>query len=104
MSRCDPADPDRSAGARTAEAAPGAFAGYCVLTGTLATAAGAAASLAGRSLAERVVLWAVVLVLTAGAAGWWWTSAPATARRWTVGFWARPAARDAPTQTLSRKS
>ncbi|MFJ9560288.1 DUF397 domain-containing protein [Streptomyces fuscichromogenes] len=102
----DPARPARRTRTRADPGAdgPGAFAGYCLLTGVLATAAGAGASLLGGDTVVRLVLWGLVLVLVAGAAGWWWAWAPATARRRTAGLWARPAARDVSTRRLSRRS
>lgn len=105
MNSSDPADRGRHPGLY--EAARGTrvpFAGYCLVTGVVATAAGAAASLLGGELAARLVLWGLVLVLVAAAAGLWWAWAPASARRWTVDLLVRPAARAAPTQTPLRKS
>lgn len=72
------------------------LAGYCVVTGMLAMAAGAGVSLLGGSLWVRLVMWLAVLVAVSAAAGWWWVRSPATARHWTVDLLVRPAARTAP--------
>ncbi|GAA2271314.1 hypothetical protein GCM10010145_54640 [Streptomyces ruber] len=105
MNSCDPAGRD-SYGTASGTARDGRlpFMGYCLLTGMLAVAAGAGASLFGGDTTVRLVVWAVVLALVTGAAGWWWAVAPATARRWTVDLLVRPAGRAAPTRTPSRKS
>ena len=82
---------------RSASREPG-FAGYCVVTGVLASAAGAGVSLLGGGVALRLVMWLSVLVGAAAGAGWWWVRSPATARRWTVDLLVRPAARDVPSR------
>ncbi|MFI1359792.1 hypothetical protein ACH4TV_40360 [Streptomyces sp. NPDC020898] len=75
------------------------LAGYCVVTGGLATAAGAGVSLLGGSAWARLVMWLAVLVAVSAAAAWWWVRSPVTARHWTVGLLVRPAARnDVPTR------
>ena len=74
---------------------PGLF-GYCLMTGAIAGAAGAGASLLGGSLWVRLTMWLTVLVGMTAAAGWWWARSPATARQWTVDLLVRPAVRDAP--------
>lgn len=76
---------------------PGIF-GYCLVTGALASAFGAGASLLGGSAWVRLAIWLAVLVAAAAAAGWWWTKSPARARHWVVGLWARPVGRDAPSR------
>ncbi len=68
---------------------------YSVVAGVVAATAGAVASLSGDGLVQRIVLWALVLVLIAAAAGWWWARTPVTAYRWTVGLLVRPAAKGA---------
>jgi len=70
------------------------LAGYCGVTGVLATAAGAGVSLLGGSPWVRLVMWLAVLVAVSAAAGWWWVRSPATARHWTVDLLVRPAARN----------
>jgi hypothetical protein len=80
---------------QTVARTPG-LAGYCVVTGMLAMAAGAGVSLLGGSLWLRLVMWLAVLVGVSVAAGWWWVRSPATARHWTVDRLVRPAARTAP--------
>ena len=72
------------------------LAGYCVVTGGLATAAGAGVSLLGGSVWTRLLMWLAVLVAVSAAAGWWWVRSPATARHWTVDLLVRPAARNVP--------
>jgi len=99
MSRCDSADPDGDTPRGRRE-----FTRYCLVTGLLSAAVGAAVSLLGGDLAVRLVLWVSVLLLMSAAAGWWWASAPATAHRWTVGLLVRPAAKDVSTRTPSRRS
>lgn len=74
------------------------LAGYCVVTGVLATAAGAGFSLLGGSLWVRLVMWLAVLVSLSAAASWWWVRSPATARHWTVDLLVRPASRDVPSR------
>lgn len=99
MNSCDPAD----RGGR-AKSGRGEFAGYCLVTGLFAAAVGAALSLLGGTPFVRFLVWALALSVVTGAAGWWWSSAPATAHRWTVGLLVRPAARDALLRTPSRRS
>jgi len=99
MNSCDPADTAGHTKTGRAE-----LARYCVVTGLMAAAAGAGASLVGGTAVVRLAVWALVLVLMAAGAGWWWARAPATAHRWTVGLLARPAGRVVPIQTPSRKS
>lgn len=74
------------------------LAGYCVVTGVLAMAAGAGVSLLGGSSWMRLVMWLTVLVTVSAAAGWWWVRSPATARHWTVDLLVRPAARNVPSR------
>lgn len=71
------------------------MAGYCLLTGVIASGAGAGVSLLGTSAWSRMVLWLSVLAAVAAVAGWWWVRSPATARHWTVDLLVRPAARSA---------
>lgn len=72
--------------------------GYCLVTGVLAGAAGAGASLLGGSLWMRLVMWLAVLLGGCAAAGWWWARSPARARQWTVDLLVRPATRDVPSR------
>lgn len=72
--------------------------GYCVVTGALASAAGAGASLLGGALWTRLTMWVAVLVGVSAVAGWWWVRSPATARHWTVDLLVRPATRDVPSR------
>lgn len=72
--------------------------GYCWVTGAVASAAGAGASLLGGGLWSRLAVWLTVLIGVCAAAGWWWARSPATAHQWTVGLLVRPAARDAPSR------
>ncbi|BCL20922.1 hypothetical protein GCM10017668_27650 [Streptomyces tuirus] len=76
---------------------PGLIA-YCLVTGALASAAGAGASLLGGGLWTRLTMWLTVLVGVSAVAGWWWVRSPATARQWTVDLLVRPGARDAPSR------
>jgi hypothetical protein len=72
--------------------------GYCLVTGALASGAGAGASLLGGALWARLTMWLTVLVGVSVLAGWWWVRSPATARHWTVDLLVRPAARDVPSR------
>jgi hypothetical protein len=74
------------------------LAGYCVVTGVLAMAAGASVSLLGGSLWTRLAMWLAVLVAVSAAAGCWWMRSPVTARHWTVDLLVRPAARNIPSR------
>lgn len=98
MNSCDPAD--RGVPAQRGR---GELASYCVVTGLVAAAAGAGASLLGGDLVVRFVVWALVLLLVAVVAGWWWARAPVTAHRWTVGLLVRPAVKAVPPRTPLRK-
>lgn len=100
MNSRDPAD----RGVRRPLGGRGDFVSYCLVTGLVAAAAGAGASLLGGDLVVRFVVWVLVLLLVAAAAGWWWARAPVTAHRWTVGLLVRPAVRAESPRTPSRRS
>jgi hypothetical protein len=61
------------------------FLAYCVLSGAVATLAGAAASLLAGGAGSRLLVWIAVAAVVACAAGIWWGRSPARARRLVVG-------------------
>ncbi len=66
---------------------PAAYAlpSYCLVSGAVATVAGAGAWLLADGVTARLALWLAVALAVAGAAGLWWIRGPATARRHVLG-------------------